>query len=220
MKMASSIFILLMLAACGKLPDELTDDTRVTRRYEPLTVTHEDQLRLRTICNALQHKADRLYYLIGSTYPFDYAEKNCGETDLSQPQQLQVSITLDRSDYIFRTVSGQAFPFPIIETPASGLMREMCDQSQLTNPRRLSSGGALWFSLRGNTATCRPDAQHLCLMIEKGSILQGDDFNIHTRESIRFRISDARRGFVVERHVRTRGDCPAGQMMEKKITLR
>jgi hypothetical protein len=219
MKLLACLFLSLLFLGCKPQPEEVMEGREPTRRFQSQPVTIADLQRINLICNALQRKYDMLHILYGSTYTFDYSEKSCTDSQLGPVSALQASIDLDRSDYVFRSTS-RPFPFPIIETPVSGIMRELCGVRNLTNPQRVSSGGAIWFSTEADARYCRPDSDHLCIMIERGSHRGGDDFAIHTREWMRIRTRDGRRGFVTERFVRSRGDCPVGQTIEKRLLLR
>jgi hypothetical protein len=211
--------ILLGFISCNDLKDEVHPGVETVRKFEPLAISADDYSRLTSICNALQRKYDMLHILYGSTYNFDYSEKSCTSQSLGPSQKLQATVDLDRSDYVFRSIS-RPFPFPVIETPVSGIMRELCEQGQLTNPRKISSGSVIWYSTQPDSVRCRADADHQCLMIERGSLKNGTDFSIHTREWLRFRIREGRRGFVTQRWLQSRADCPQGLFIERELILR
>lgn len=221
MKLASLI-VLTLLASCKvKAPADEPQNESAPRRFEPAVVAQEDLDRIKAICDALAIKEERLPGLISSPYTIGFAEKKCGEKELGPEKNIGVTIQKPDATYVFRQGNGDPFIFPNVETQTSGSMAKICaNVGSLMSPFQTSSKGAIWFTTFTRAKDCSSDFESVCIQIEKGEQVESLDYKIHTTELIRFKISGTRTGFYLYRKLVSSGDCPEGQRIERRATLR
>lgn len=221
MKSASLLFLMFLVAACSGYPEEVPTAEGVV--LDPQPVTGEELKKINTICSALRHKTDTLRYLIGSTLNFRYAEKGCSRSEFDLSTDVQARIVEERGDYYFRSLMVD-FPFPEIETTHKGIMRDICGASELTSPLETSAGRALFFSTVAGSRLCPSDDNQICLYVGRGVFKEVRNdapvYTVHSREWISFKVKGERTGFVTSRWVQSSADCPRGQEIQKKMTLK
>lgn len=218
-------FILLPLMAfvsCISEPQKPQDTVGSVRKFEPLVVTVEDSERIQAICRALGSKEDLLSVLVstGTEYKFSYSQKGCADREL--PVAKIVTTTLKRSDsnFVFDSKNGESFGFPDVETTKRGVMAEICQNAgRLISPMQTSRSGAVWFTSFTASEHCQSDASGLCIHLQRGSVIDNVNYKIHTNEWIKFKITNEKRGFFVERKLISSANCSKGSI-EKSAVLK
>lgn len=222
MKHILSLFLLLLVSCVGN-PEEIVAPTVVMRRYEPISVTVEDSERVQSICQALLNKEDLLAMHVsnGTGFTFSYSEKGCRDQNLSTPKLIKTRIDRSDSNFYFLPVNGYAFSFTEVETTNRGVLAEICQRtSDLVNPIQTSRSGALWFTTFTSNKHCQSDATGICIHLQKGSIVDELNYQIHTEEWIKFKITNNNRGFFTERKLISHVGCGVGQVTEKRASLK
>jgi hypothetical protein len=215
--------LFLLSVACVNEPQKAGDTVGNVRRFEPLVVTFEDNERIAAICRALSSKEDLLSVLVttGTQYQFSYAQKNCSDRDVPTPKNVTTTIERTDSNYIFKPNNGEGFGFPDVETASKGAMAEVCaNLTNLMSPMQTSRSGAIWFTTFTQSEHCQSDASGLCIHIQRGSILDDLNYQIHTNEWIKFKITNEKRGFFVERKLISSANCSNKGTLEKRATLK
>lgn len=216
-----SLLTLLTLVACVGGGESPSDSVGGTRRLEPISVSVGDTQRIRMVCNALSNKEDQMSVLATSSYTFSYAEKGCSDTNMGNSKDVVTRIQRSGSEYYFKKTDGELFAFSDVETSTKGIMAEICASvDYLVSPMQTSSTGAMWFTANANSEECQTDASHVCMLIEKGSVVNGADYRIHTTEWIRFSVGAERRGFFTTRKVTSSAGCKDGKKLERKAILK
>ena len=221
----NKILVLLSLFIISCVGDKETSPgmVREVRRFEPLSVTFEDNERIQAICRALSAKEDLLSVITSSglEYHFSYSQKGCSDNSLGTPKS--VVTTIQRSDFghIFKPKNNEEFGFPDVETFSKGVMAEICQSSgSLVNPIQTSRTGALWFTTFTSSASCQPDPNVICIHLQRGSVVDNLNYKIHTNEWIKFKISKDKEGFFIERKLISSASCPDQGTIEKRATLK
>jgi hypothetical protein len=215
---------LLVFGACVSEPeqDQASGTVGVVRRYEPIVITVEDNQRIEAICRAISAKEDFLDILVTTVaeYDFTYTQKGCSETEPSSSKDVVTTIERSDSSYIFKSKNGEGFGFPDVETTSRGVMKEICQyQGALTSPIQTSRSGALWFTTFTDSKYCQSDANGICVHLQRGSIMDDLNYSIHTNEWIKFKITNEKRGFFIERRFVSSANCPKGAF-EKRAVLK
>ncbi len=212
---------LLVLAGCGGqvIQENEAEGIETLRTYEPLVPS--DISTVKKICDALSHKGERLSSQINMPLTFSYAQKDCAEVELPAAKDVRVTIQKPGAFYVFRKADGELFPFPDVETLDEGAMKTICaDLDRITTPFQTSPTSARWFTTATSSANCRAQGEEVCILIESGSVVTGTSYKIHTREWIKFRLTDPKRGFFTERVLRSSGSCEKGSYIQKRAVLR
>lgn len=217
-----SIFLicLIFLFSCVSEPEKNQGTVGVVRRFEPLMVTAEDGERILAICRALSSKEDLLNVLVsaGTEYTFSYSEKNCEQAEASGSKTVTAVISKADSGYVFKTKQGEAFGFSDVETFSRGVMSELCQTTgSLMSPVQTSSTGALWYTTFTSSEHCQSDQNGICIHLQRGSVLDGVNYKIHTNEWIKFKIANDKRGFFTERKLITSASCSKGTIERKAV---
>lgn len=216
------ILPLFFLLSCVSEQETVTS-TRAVRRYEPQVVTIEDSERIQAICRALQSKEDLLSVLVstGTQYTFIYAEKGCSDAKLSTPKNLVTTIEKSGSDYFFKTKNNELFAFSDVETTSKGVMAEICQNlsSSLTSPMQTKTG-AIWFTTFTSAEHCQADANGLCIHLQRGSAIDNVNYQIHTDEWIKIKLTNEKRGFFIERKIISSANCSGKGTVERTAVLR
>ncbi|HXH29591.1 MAG TPA: hypothetical protein VNJ01_02150 [Bacteriovoracaceae bacterium] len=211
---------LFLLSSCGDVSESKPegDGLSTVQRFEPLVPDDVD--RLQKICDALSFKSDRLGTLINMPFTFSYAQKGCDQQDAGATQEVNVTIQRPNSSYVFKQTDGELFPFPDVETHDNGVMKDICaNLGSITNPLQTSPQTAMWFSTYTSPRHCTSDANHLCILIQKGRLISGVEYLIHTNEWIKFNVAEGRTGFFTERSLRSLGVCAKGKSIAKNAKL-
>jgi hypothetical protein len=217
---------LFLFLSCVSSPE--TKQTAATvgtaKRFEPLMVSYEDGERIKAICSALSTKEDQLDVLstANTQYTFSYGQKGCADAKASAPKTIATTIQrTDGNNFVFKATGGDAFGFSDVETSTSGVMATICqNSSSLVSPLQTSKTGATWFTTYMGSELCKSDANHFCIHIQRGSTSNSLDYNIHTNEWIKFRITNEKRGFFVERTLISSAGCSKKQTIEKTAVLK
>lgn len=220
MKSILILALMILFIGCNKEEEVKTPDTEV-RNFDPLMVDAQDQARLKTICDALDSKEERLPSLETSKYIFAYSEKGCNDSNLGPESDVKVSIQREGTNYVFRKNYDENFSFPNVETSDVGVMSVICANiHDLRSPLQTSSKGAIWFTTITSQKQCASDYNSMCVNIQKGEVQSGQRYTIHTQEWIKFKVQDERRGFFVERRMISQADCADGKKIEKYTRLK
>lgn len=215
---------LFMIAGVGCVSEEnkTATDGKEVRNYEPEQVDDTIVARVKTMCNALSYKQDRLKDLVSTEYTFGYSQKGCSNKSSSAPMKdVRVTIAKSGSDYSFKGLNGETFGFPDIETNTVGMMKEICEnKDSLMSPMQTSSTGALWFNIYTNKDDCVSEADAFCIQVSRGSVVDGTRYAIHANEWMKVKISGNNKGFFTERKVATTANCGEGQYLVKAAVLR
>jgi hypothetical protein len=214
------LVLILVAAACGKMPESAAPFNTEVRRFEPLTVMDGDLSQINLICDSLLYKENLLSVLVSSRYTFSYAEKGCAEQTVGEAQDIQVSIQRPEAGYIFRQQDGEQFPFAHIETLSKGAMAEICQNiNNLRSPALSAGNNAIWFTAITSPRHCISDYDHACIQIQTGSRVSGEEYRIHTNEWIRFKIRGERRGFFTMRKLASEASCGSGKYIMRQASL-
>jgi hypothetical protein len=213
---------LFLISSCIGEPPKIQDTVGAVRRFEPLVVTVEDSERIEAICRALSSKEDLLSVLVstGTEYKFSYSQKNCSDRQSSIPKDVVTTIQKTDLGYVFRPTNGEAFGFSDVETVSKGVMSQICQNlGNLMSPMQISRTGAVWFTSFTSSEYCQSDDKGLCIHLQRGTVLDDINYEIHTNEWIKFKIANDKRGFFVERKLISSGDCSKGTI-EKRAVLK
>jgi hypothetical protein len=185
-------------------------------------VTVEDSERILAICRALSSKEDLLNVLVsaGTEYSFTYSEKNCDQSQASASKNVTAVISRSDSGFIFKTKQGETFGFSDVETVSKGVMAELCQATgSLMSPVQTSRTGALWYTTFTSSEHCQSDINGICIHLQRGSVLDGLNYKIHTNEWIKFKIANDKRGFFTERKLISSAGC-SKSTIERKAVLK
>lgn len=214
---------LLALVACVSETKQTPDSVGDIKRFEPIMVTFEDSERIQAICRALSSKEDLLSVLVttGAEYTFSYTQKACNESELPTPKNVVTTIQRPDSNYIFKAKDNVTFGFADVETATKGVMREICQNvGSLMSPMQTSSTGAVWFTTFTPADHCQSDANGMCIHIQRGSAVDSVNYKIHTNEWIKFKLTNDKRGFFMERKLISSANCNSGKTFEKRAVLK
>lgn len=218
------LFLLLALsifASCESEDPKKLDNTGGTIEFLEADLPSDDAARLRSICSALSMKEDQLDILLSSEYTFNYAQKGCTEAKLGAAKNIKVTIERPYGNYVFMAENGDNFAFPDVETQSNGVLAKICQTSgRLKSPFITSSTGATWFTTSTNVKHCAPSNTQFCVHLQRGSLVQGRTYKIHTNEWIKFKLDNPRRGFFVERKLITTANCTSGNNIERQAVLK
>ncbi len=223
MKHLLTLTLILVLAACNETSKTEEASPDKERRFEPVEISFEDGRRIDAICRALTLKEELLPVLAsGSTiYTFSYSKKNCADREASVPKAVATQISDSGGSYVFVPRNGDEFGFRDVETASKGALAQICQNTgRLQSPIQTSRQGATWFSSFQAGGECEADANHYCIYLERGILSDADTYQIHTREWIKFRITDEKRGFFTERKIVTSTGCSAGGTSVRSAKLR
>jgi hypothetical protein len=213
---------LFLLTSCLGEPQKVQDTVGAVRRFEPLVVTVEDSERIEAVCRALSSKEDLLSVLVstGSEYRFNYSQKNCSDRQLSIPKEVATTIQKTDLGYVFRPTNGESFGFSDVETVSKGVLSQICQNlGNLMSPMQISRTGAVWFTSFTSGEHCQSDERGICIHLQRGTVLEDINYEIHTNEWIKIKLTNDRRGFFVDRKIISSGDCSQGTI-EKRATLK
>jgi hypothetical protein len=210
------ILFLFVLVSCGK-DAPLNTNVGERRRMDPQPIRDANDLAAyKNICMAIANKSEMLSVSTEGEYVFSYSSKGCSESQMSGPRDIKTYIErISDSIFVFRSRSGESFPFSDVETDTTGLMSKICANlnNDLKSPIQTSMSGVMAFS------RCDSDANIECVLIERGT-LNGDEYTIHTKDWIKFKVTNGRRGFFVQRNQISGTSCPEGQEVMKAATLK
>lgn len=214
---------LLALVACVSETKQTPDTVGDIKRFEPVMVTFEDNERIKAICHALSSKEDLLSVLVttGTEYTFSYTQKGCNESETPTPKNVVATIQRPETAYIFKTKDNAPFGFTDVETATRGVMKEICQNvGNLMSPMQTSSTGAMWFTTFTPVDHCQSDANGMCIHIQRGSAVDNVNYQIHTNEWIKFKLTNDKRGFFVERKLISSANCKGSKTIEKRASLK
>lgn len=219
------ILPLLALVACVSEDKPVSDAVGVTRHFEPVIATVEDQERLRSICAALAAKEGQLSILasMNREYTFSYAQKDCYESSLPALKDVVTTIKRAGSSYIFSPKNNESFGFDNVETTTEGVMRELCrfgGAAESPVRERDSSSVGIWWTTFVSTQHCHPGYGTLCIHLQTGVTSDGRTYKINKDEWIKFKLIDPNQGFFVERKVVSSAGCSKGKTVEIKAILK
>lgn len=225
MRISLILMALILLVACGQVPNQSSGGEQIGQeivQYSPQIVVGEDSDRINDICRAIAAKTDQLVILENTQYTFSYAEKSCASGSMSAYSDVRVAIEKPNSNYIFKIIGANSpFIFSNIETKDAGLMKEICDNAQsLTSPMQSGSSGVIWFTSLTRATDCVSSSTHLCMQIERGSLVAGTSYKKNTKEIIKFKISGENQGFFTERKQITTLSCPEGAQLVRHAILK
>ena len=212
---------LVLLVSCNS--EEAPQSPRQVgnlRDYNPISVQGNE---FYSLCLKLGQKNDRLPSLstAQAQYNFSYSQKNCTDEVMGASQDVTVTIEQMGGTYSFKPTTASNFGFTQIETPYEGSMKEICaNAGALQSPLLVGSTGAVWFRMVSDDK-CRPDANHYCVKLEKGSLdTRYNKYVVHTEEWIKFRLTGNNTGFFTERFLDTNANCPSGKKIQKHTVLK
>ncbi len=212
----------LMLAACVDAPKTETPSEQ-ERRFEPIETSEEDGRRIDAICRALTLKEELLPVLAsGNTiYTFSYSRKECGDRGASLSKAVPTRISESGGYFVFAPTEASEFGFRDVETASKGALEQICQNTgRLQSPIQTSRQSALWFTSFEAGGECEADANHYCIYLQRGVLTDSETYRIHTREWIKFRITDEKRGFFTERKIVTSTGCSGRATSERSAKLR
>jgi hypothetical protein len=217
--------LLALMASCNGGGDTVSDSVGEVQRYEPMAISENDNARIRTICQALSYKQDLINEISnsGREYTFGYAEKGCSDRDLPGLSNVVTTVELANGTYNFKPKNNARFGFTNVETYSNGIMNMICQNQvmgTLMSPLQSSSTGAMWFTTNTSSDHCTSDANNICIHIQRGSAADNVTYKIHTNEWIKFRTTNDRRGFFVERKLISSADCSNGGNVERRAVIR
>lgn len=215
---------LLFLLSCISEPTKVTDTTRETVPFQPIT-NLEDNERVKAVCKALANKENVLSTLSnsGSEYTYSFAQKGCNEPALPAAKDVVVKISRTDSGYMFKPKNGEAFGFPDIETASEGVMADICKfGGTLESPIRSGTTGAIWWTTFSASEHCSPGFGTLCIYLQRGNSVDGNNYKIHTNEWIKFKLYDNNEGFFTERKLVSSAGCKSAKSgkLEMKAVLK
>lgn len=216
------IFSLFLLSSCIGEDQKIVNTVGAVRRFEPLVVTVEDSERIEAVCRALSSKEDLLSVLVstGTEYKFSYSQKNCSDRQLSIPKEVVTTIQKTDLGYVFKPSNNEAFGFTDVETVSKGVLSQICqNMGNLMSPMQISRTGAIWFTSFTSSEHCQSDDKGICIHLQKGSVIDDINYEIHTNEWIKIKVANDKRGFFTERKIISSGDCSNGTI-EKRATLK
>lgn len=218
-----SLLLLLLVVSCSA-PKENPNTVGKVVRYEPVSSSLEETEKIAAICRGLASKEELLTILIstGASYEFSYAQKGCNDQALPVHKIVNASIQLSNdSNFVFKTKDNADFGFTDVETPTKGVMAKLCENlGQLTNPMQTSTSGAMWFSTLTDKEKCETDEKGLCIHIQRGTVVKGVEYKIHTNEWIKFKMENTNRGFFTERTLITSTGCFDDKTLERHAELK
>jgi hypothetical protein len=209
---------LIISTACGKLTPS-SSNLGSELKYEPQAISTSETKSLANLCTVLSSKNALLSQSPGQTFTFDVSKRTCEEDSLSSPASMVVGLD---GTHLREATNGLSFAFSDIETNVSGMMKEICsDLTALTNPKKLSSGNIMRFSLRPS-AECSPTSRELCVYFETATPYKDDSYKIITKEWIKFQMDPtlSRVGFFTERRRITSALCAPEKSSEVFAALK
>ena len=218
-----SIICLFGLVSCAQEQQKAIGTVNEVRNFEPITVSYEDSAKIQAICGALSSKAEVLDILVnnGTEYTFDYSQKGCDDKEPSEIKQVVATIQPSAENFIFKTKNGEAFGFSDVETSEKGIMAEICQNNgHLMNPIQTSRSGAIWFTSFPSARDCQSDAYTACMYIQRGTVIEGTQYQIHTNEWVKFKVNGDKRGFFIERKMISSAGCGAGKTLSRQAVLK
>ncbi len=222
---------LIFLMSCGKVEPVPGSGNGVgeTKKTEALLIDDSSKATIIQICDALKQKAFILSQLVGIPYVFNYSEKKCDEESLSIPLNANVKITSSAAGYKFIQDDGTYFQFSDVETDELGVMTKICaearSETSLSSPVKASDGNYIFFQTSGISASdCTANSGEACIFLQIGSPVtsatataaETTEASIHTKDWIKFNVTDPRIGFFTMRKVVTQADCADGKTIERK----
>ena len=215
---------LLFLLSCISEPAKTPVTVGDTKTFQPIT-NLEDNERVKFICKALGNKENVLSVLSnsGSEYTYSFAQKGCNDTAMPAAKDVVVKIGRSDNGYIFKPKNGEAFGFSDIETANAGVMADICKfGGTLESPITSGSTGAVWWTTYAASEHCQAGFGTLCIYLQRGSLVSGDQYRIHTEEWIKFKLYDNNEGFFTERKLVSSAGCKnvKGGKLEMRATLK
>jgi hypothetical protein len=204
---------LFFLLSCISEPTKVTDTTRETVPFQPIT-NIEDNERVKAVCKALANKENVLSTLSNSntTYTYSFSQKGCNEPAMPAAKDVVVAIRPSGTGYGFKPTNGESFGFPDIETATEGVMADICKfGGTLESPIRAGSTGATWWTTFSSSEHCTPGFGTLCIYLQRGNSVDGNNYKIHTNEWIKFKLYDNNEGFFTERKLVSSAGCKSAK---------
>lgn len=215
---------LLSLVSCG---DQTSADPKNgvgdVRSFNPITVSGATLQKIENVCQSISYKTSVLNQYSNQEFNFLVASTPCVDSNVATPSTAtDMKVVLDGQQ--FKGV-GALFPFSDVETSGAGVMATICNAwrtSRLTSPMLDAANGssALWIASIPTSKDCTSDSSHECILVERGYNNIGQNYNIITREVMKFAITGARRGFYTARIRNTSVGCSANQTQSQQAILK
>jgi hypothetical protein len=214
-------FTFFILISCGEIPQKAPGTVGEIKKYEPVSISFEDNERVQAICRALASKEDLLDILVstGAEYNFSYAQKGCNDEKISAPKPVVALIENKNGNYIYKTKNGEEFGFTNVDTFSKGVMASICQGKNLMSPMLISSTSAMWFTTYTASESCASDLNGLCIHIQRGSLKDGINYEIHTNEWIKIKLANEKRGFFMERSFISQVSCSDKKTIQRRAVL-
>jgi hypothetical protein len=215
---------MLTLVSCGDQPASTAKDgVGDVRGYSPITVGGVTLQKIENVCQAIGYKTSVLNQYNNQEFTFSVLSTPCRKPDIAvNNSPVDMKVIVDGQQ--FRGV-GAAFPFSEIETSGAGVMATICNAwrtNRLTSPMLDAANGAsaLWIASIATSKDCTADATHECILVERGQNDVGQNYNIITREVMKFEISGSRRGFYTSRTRSSSVACASGEIQTQRVDLK
>lgn len=222
MKAFLSMLLLASLVSCGddfKDPEFL--DIETIRDSKPVIDASETS-RILKVCDALKSRAAALDDLSssGTEYRFDYAQKGCTEAKFPESREVITEIEQGPVYYTFSPTNNEDFAFTEIDTPTRGILKEICQfQGTLRSPIPTSLTTNIYWTTFTDSDDCKESPGTLCVHLQKGSQVT-EGYKIHTWEWLKFRVTEPRVGFFLERKRISKLSCSKNQTFQIRATLK
>lgn len=212
------LFALMVFTFIGCGVGDEMNEVGGQRKFEPMSISPEDYGRILAVCNAIKNKEAILPQMVQNSapFPFEYGEKTCAGESIESYTTFVTKIKAIAQDYEFARADGQDFAYRNVETSKVGLMVDVCNNLPAkTSPIIGSNGAGIWFGSVVATKTCQSSSDATCMLVEFGRKIDQDNYQIHTREWIKFNIRGAKEGFFTERRTYSAVGCAAGLQLER-----
>src|SRR5689334_19293169 len=134
----------IMLAGCGKYTYENSADFNSSKELAPVLLSTDDSKKIRDICDTLSVKEQTISSLQGNSYAFTDTRKNC--TDSGFNSIGETLVTLTNQNGVLKFVEGNGstlYYFSEVETRSTGVMKQICDQTNFESPIKGTDGSLL-----------------------------------------------------------------------------
>lgn len=216
------LFFLIFIVSCGRI-DPISQGTLSGLSNEIVSFSPEQLLpgevsKISQICSAIAQKSTYLNLLENTTGTFSYSDKSCANSNMSVSQD--VLYVIQNKTFKVAT-TGVPFIFSDIETTDVGVMKDICNSlSSLQSPMQSATLGTIWFTTNVPGSDCQATSEYGCIQIERGTQVNGSQFQKTTKEIIRFKLNGDKLGYFTDRKLISSLSCGINQFLVRHAKLK